>query len=420
MRPMRFRNGLATAFALAACASATRAHEPVGPQTYPNGLLVALAQFEVRGGKVLPNPGPARFEIVTFEEGAWKTRVVEDPESKVFHKAMPFTPASGRAGILTLGGDAATVKLWRPGPGAFAAETLWRASFGGTHSRMRDAEAIDVAGQGTPMLAVATHDQGVVALLRADAQGKYSATELDRRKDTFVHEIEIGDLDGDGQVEIYATPSEPNRDDGSEQPGTVVRYSTQAGQAPQVVAALGRRHAKEILVDDVDGDGRDELYVSVEALTEGAGTAVRIVEGVEIRRYDSGTPPQAARVIARLDDRFCRVLTAGDVDGDGKKEMVAAGFRSGLWLLRPPGAAGGEWRVESIDRQSGGFEHAAVFADLDGDKKDELYVASDNHGELRRYSWTGARSQRETIMKREVPEAFLTWSLVPVPRDVLR
>ena len=31
-----------------------------------------------------------------------------------------------------------------------------------------------------------------------------------------------------------------------------------------MVADLGDRHAKEILVGDVDGDGTDELYVSVE------------------------------------------------------------------------------------------------------------------------------------------------------------
>ena len=136
-------------------------------------------------------------------------------------------------------------------------------------------------------------------------------------------------------IEIYATPSEPNRLDGSVQSGHVTRYVPAEKEGRSVVADLGNRHAKEILVGDIDGDGRDELYVSVEASTSGSGAATRIVEPVEIRRYDADTDPKARNVIATLDDRLTRFLTAGDVDGDGKKEMVAAGFKSGLWLLRP-------------------------------------------------------------------------------------
>src|SRR5690606_21612010 len=130
-------------------------------------------------------------------------------------------------------------------------------------------------------------------------------------------------------------------------------------------------HAKEILVADVDGDGRDELYVVVEAVSGGQ---------VEIRRYDHDTPPDAGFVIAALDDTQARFLTAGDVDGDGRREMVAAGMKSGLWLLRPgPAPATGTWKKSLIDARSGGFEHASVLADLDGDGRDELYVASDDH-----------------------------------------
>ena len=77
--------------------------------------------------------------------------------------------------------------------------------------------------------------------------------ELDALPDTFVHEIEIGDLDADGALEVYATPSEPNRLDGTPQSGEVVRYVPSRKEGRHVVAALGDRHAKEILVDDVDG-----------------------------------------------------------------------------------------------------------------------------------------------------------------------
>jgi hypothetical protein len=184
-----------------------------------------------------------------------------------------------------------------------------------------------------------------------------------------------------------------------------VRYLPARGNERSVAADLGDRHAKEILVHDVDGDGLDELYVSVEAVEGGQ---------LEIRRYDHGIDPAAGRVVARLDDRLCRFLTPGDVDGDGKKEIVAAAMKSGLWLLRP--AAGVEpWSLTSIDRGSSGFEHAALLADLDGDRRDELYVASDDQGEVRRYVWNGGAWDKEVLLTREVPQAWFTWNLTQVP-----
>ena len=112
---------------------------------------------------------------------------------------------------------------------------LWKTDFGGRFSRLRDAEVADVLGDGVPTVVVGTHDQGVVALVRPDGKGGFAAKELDRQPDTFVHEIEVGDLDGDGVLEIYATPSRPNKLDGTPQPGSVVRYVPARGEGRTVV-----------------------------------------------------------------------------------------------------------------------------------------------------------------------------------------
>jgi hypothetical protein len=311
-----------------------------------------------------------------------------------------------------MGGTEAIVKRWRPAGGSLAGEVLWRKDFGGKFSRMRDAEVADLYGEGAASIAVATHDQGVVAVLRPDGDGGYRVVELDAKPDTFVHEIEIGDVDADGTLEVYATPSEPNRLDGSPQSGEVVRYVPAAGGQRTAVADLGDRHAKEILVEDVDGDGRDELYVSV----EGHMTAdKRLEHPVEIRRYEADTAPGEGAVIATLQDRLSRFLTAGDVEGDGRKELVAATFSSGLWLLRPGDDPNQPWRSELIDRDSRGFEHASLLTDLDGDGRDELYVASDHHKEVRRYVWNGERLVREVIYQRPDDRPIFTWNLMPVP-----
>ena len=260
----------------------------------------------------------------------------------------------GTEGILTLGGAKAAVRLWTP---SGRSDTLWEADFGGEFGRMRDAEVGDIYGDGAAAIAVATHDQGVVAVLRPDGSdglGGFAVDELDAEPDTVVHEIELGDLDGDGILEVYATPTPPNEVDGTPQPVSVVRYVPATGEGRVEIADLGSRHAKEILVQDVDGDGM--------------------------------------------------------------LEIVAATHRAGLWLLRRRGDA---WEQTLIAADSSSFEHATVLLDLDGDGRDELYVASDDQGQVRRYTWEGDAWQREIILEYSDGLPRFTWNIMPAPVGLL-
>jgi hypothetical protein len=381
---------------------------PPAPADLPKGLLVAISRFERdEVGKIAPR---SELLMLARRGGQWQVSRHEDPESNVFNKAMPYDPPLGVPGILTIGGMEAKVKLWRVGDTGFEADTLWAERWGEKNSRMRDVEQGNLYGVGMPDLAVATHDQGVVAVLRPRETGGVEVVELDRQANTIVHEVEIGDLDGDGTPEVYATPSEPNRLDGTPQPGHVVRYVPARKEGRTVVADLGQRHAKEILAGDVDGDGRDELYVSVEAVEGGT---------VEIRRYDAGTRPDAGVVVATLNDAMCRFLSAGDVDGDGRREMVAAAKETGVWLLRPGEDPRARWRSVLVDPDSKGFEHAALLTDLDGDGRDELYVASDDDLEIRRYVWVDGAPTREVIHRRTEPTPILTWNIMAAPAELI-
>jgi len=399
-------------------AAAAKPVEPTTPDSLPNGIVLALAQFVTEKGEDGKDkfvPGPARLEFLYREDGRWTTSEFEDPESNVFHKAMVYDEGDGPR-LLTLGGTRALLKAWKLTDAGLEPSVLWEKDFGGKFSRMRDAEIADFKGDGTVSLAVATHDKGVVAIVYPTADG-YMVDEIDEKENIFVHEIEVGDLNGDGVIEIYATPSEPNRLDGRAQKGEVVRYLPDGERT--VVADLGDRHAKEILVADVDGDGKQELYVSVEGEIEGEGGAKRIKSPVSIRRYQADTPADQGVEIAEIQDSLSRFLTVGDVDGDGKKEMVAAAFSSGLWMLRPGADPDTKWKIELIDRDSAGFEHAAILTDLDGDGTDELYVASDRHKEVRRYAWDGRRMKREVIYKRPDDRPIFTWNLMPVPVELI-
>ena len=395
---------VATSF-FCACSGSNQQDLPLGGVVggEDDALVLALAALgENEDGS--PMPLPARLGILTRQGNKWTHRVLEDPDSNVFHKAMVYRDGDGAEGILTLGGMNAAVKLWKTDG---TSDTLWEADFGGAFSRMRDAEVGDIYGDGSVAIAVATHDQGVVAVVRPDGSGGFSVDELDREPNKVVHEIELGDLDGDGLLEIYATATAPNALDGTSQPGKVVRYTPAAGEGRVEVVDLGLRHAKEILVEDVDGDGRDELYVSVEAVSGGQ---------IEIRRYDAGTQSAEPNVVATLNDRLCRFLTAGDVDGDGTLELVAATYKAGLWLLLP-GEDG--WTTELIDAESSGFEHAAILLDLDRNGRDELYVASDDQGQVRSYAWADDGWHRSVILEYSDELSRFTWNIMPVPSALL-
>ena len=372
-------------------------------------LALGLAVFsKAPDGRQVPGQATAGFLAPGGK--TWRHGTLTDPESNVFHKVLEYCPRPGDCGLLSVGGTAAALKLWRPGT---EPQVLWRADFGGRFSRLRDAEVADVLGDGVPTIVVGTHDQGVVALVRPDGASGFSVKELDREANTFVHEIEVGDLDGDGVREIYATPSRPNVLDGTPQPGSVVRYVPARGEGRTVFADLGDRHAKEILVTDMDGDGKDELYASVEAVSGGS---------VEIRRYRAGTPSDDGETIAVLPDQLCRCLTAGDVDGDGRREIVAAPAKAGLWLLRP-GPPGSSWQRDKIAADSSGFEHAALLADLDENGRDELYVASDEQNEVRRYVWRQGAWTKDVLYRYEGRMPGFTWNLTAVraslvPRSV--
>ncbi len=150
------------------------------PDDLPRALVMALASFGPQQGGGPPVPLPARLEFLVRRGGAWEMVSLDDEQSNVFHKAMAYQLPAGDTRLLSIAGTAAIVKLWQMADSGPQASTLWEQDFGGKFSRMRDVEVADIYGDGARTLAVATHDQGVVATLRPDAAGGFRLEELDR------------------------------------------------------------------------------------------------------------------------------------------------------------------------------------------------------------------------------------------------
>jgi hypothetical protein len=399
------RTSLVLAVVLCACGGgeqpgrgAAPARDPLPGGPYP-ALLVAEAQFAEQNrpdGTKQAVPGPAKLLIVRKTERGWTSARLEDSDSNVFHKAVPWG-----GGLLTIGGNQAMLKTWRFATGAWTQEVHWNPKFGGRFDRLRDLESGDVDGDGRDEVVIATHDQGVIAVLHPD-EG-WRVEQVDREPDTFVHEIEIGDVDGDKVAEFFSTPSKPNKLD-QEQPGEVRMYKyTGGGWQRSVVDAPGDTHAKEILVADTDGDRVAELYVVWEGAVTKDG---KLTQPVTVKQYRGKDGGFASTVVASVPDRQMRALAAGDVNGDGSIDLVGTSLKAGVWLFERDGAG---WKRTLIDGQSSGFEHPLHLADLDGDGLLEVYVAAEDQHELRRYQWKDGRFERTVVVP--LSPGDITWNV---------
>lgn len=345
----------------------TPANEPLQPGAGPT-LMLSQAWFYKHDGK--PAPGPARLIIYRQTPSGWVSSKLEDADSNVFHQSFSYG-----SGVVTLGAERALLRLWTPGPQGWSASTLFEGDWCGKFDRLRELERGDVDGDGDEEWVIATHDQGVVVVLDG-APGRQHALELDADPDTFVHEIELGDLTGDGIDEIVATRTHRLFPNGSSE--VAMYHWTPAGYLRETLLEVDDVAIREALLADLDGDGRDEVYLSAEYPSRNSEGP----QGVDVWRLRLRAGRWTHETVAHIDDRSVRFLLAADTDGDHHPELVATGMRGGVYQMIPQGT--GPWPVTRISDQSSGFEHAAIALDLDQDGRDELYIADDDHHELER------------------------------------
>lgn len=213
--------------------------------------------------------------------------------------------------------------------------------------------------------------------------------------DTFAAgDLETGDMDGDGDLDIVAVKHTRERDDAGAE--AQLFYYENPSWTPHLIGKA-KGTVKDLSIADFDGDGRMDLAV----LTFNEHN-LRIH-----RQKEDGT---FEKVVDITQKGLHEGMDVGDLDGDGDVDITATGFI----FTNPGDNLRGEWTISVVDekwhKQTGDWSANATkefVADIDDDGKPEIFIS---HSERAGYPLSYYQRQangtwKEYVIVKELPAA---------------
>lgn len=194
------------------------------------------------------------------------------------------------------------------------------------------------------------------------------ASKVDFTTGTGPNGASIGDIDGDGKVDIV-TANEASNSISIFKNASASGSITQTSFANKVDLAAGSSPHR-IAVGDLDGDGKPDIAVAnwgagTVSVYRNISTSGSITTGSFTAKTDflAGNSPNAVTIV--------------DVDGDGKPDLVVANNLSNtISVLRNSSTIGNISFDAKVDFSTGSGPVMAATADLDGDGKTDLVVTN--------------------------------------------
>lgn len=330
----------------------------------------------------------------------------------------------GQPGGLAAEGD----QLWRQSTQGVVGEPETGEQFGDALAAGDfDADGFDDLAVGVPFDVVAGLAAGAVNVLYGSEaglsaqgdqrwhQGRPGVTDAPEDFDRFGVALAVGDFDGDGFADL-AAGADQEEVNGDDEAGAVnVLYGSSSGlsaggnqlwhqDSPGAAGASepGDNFGHRLAAGDFDGDGRDDLAVSVVGEDvdgiNGAG-AVSVIYGCPgglcatgDQLWHQDTPGVVE--VGQANDDFGSALATGDFDGDGFDDLAVGIAGQDIGTLDEAGAVAvlfgssngltstSQLWTQAIPGVEGDAEEDAIFgfalsaADFDDDGRDDLAIGA--------------------------------------------